>query len=337
MPPSLPSRFPVICGPTAGGKTAAAVGVAHLLRREHGIAAEVITADAFQVYRGMDIGTAKPTVAEREGIPHHLIDLVEPTERFTLDQWLAAAETKIDELRARDVLPIVVGGTHLYIKALMEGLFEGPAADPALRAQLEAMDPAVRRAEFERIDPAAAARIHPNDTRRTVRALEVFRLTGKPISEHQGQWDRPGGARPDAQLITLNWPTDLLNRRINARVKQMIVQGLEEEVRRIAAKPGFGPQAREALGYKQFLPWFELTDETTKRVVAIRPELPPTWVDDVVERIKIDTRRFGKSQRTWLKRLSLVQGCIGIDASAAVPEQIAQTIVESILTTDCQA
>ncbi|MFT3687275.1 MAG: tRNA (adenosine(37)-N6)-dimethylallyltransferase MiaA [Phycisphaerales bacterium] len=316
---SFPTRFPVICGPTAGGKTAAAVALAHLLR-ERGFTAEVITADAYQIYKGMDIGTAKPSLAEREGVPHHLIDLIEPTERFTLDQWLGAAEAKIDELKSRGVIPIVVGGTHLYIKALMEGLFEGPAADPVLRAQLEAMPPADRRAELERIDPAAAVRIHPNDLRRTVRALEVFRLTGKPITEHQGQWDRPGGARPDAQLVALNWPTELLNRRINARVKQMMEQGLLDEVRRIAAAPGFGPQAGEALGYKQLRPL--LNGQNQPRQSSI---------EEAIERIKIETRRFGKNQRTWLKRLSLIQGCLAIDASAQTSQQIAQTIAKSIL------
>lgn len=317
----LPSRFPVICGPTAGGKTAAAVALAHLLQREHGLRAQIVTADAFQVYKRMDIGTAKPTLAEREGVPHHLIDLVEPTERFTLDQWLTAAEAKISELRAGGCLPIVVGGTHLYIKALMEGLFEGPAADPALRASLEAMDPATRRAELERVDPAAAMRIHPNDLRRTVRALEVFRLTGKAISQHQGQWDREGGARSDAQLVALHWPTESLNRRINARVKQMVDQGLLEEIRRIIAHPGFGPQAREALGYKQLI-----------QLCQPGSEPKATSIGDAVERIKIDTRRFGKNQRTWLKRLSLIQGCLTIDASTKSPHQIAQVIVNKVLT-----
>lgn len=317
----LPPRFPVICGPTAGGKTAAAVAIAHLLRDKHGITAEVVTADAFQIYKGMDIGTAKPTLVERAGIPHHLIDLVEPTERFTLDQWLNAAEAKIAELRARDTLPIVVGGTHLYIKALMEGLFEGPGADAPLRAELEAMDPEARRAELQRVDPAAALRIHPNDLRRTVRALEVFRLTGKPISDHQGQWDKAGAARADAQLVTLQWPTDALNRRINARVKQMIEQGLVDEVRRIAESPGFGPQAREALGYKQLIP-----------LVTEGKVSPSTSLGDAIERIKIDTRRFGKNQRTWLKRLSLIQGCLAIDASVVDAGSVAQTIVNTILT-----
>ncbi|MBY0307323.1 MAG: tRNA (adenosine(37)-N6)-dimethylallyltransferase MiaA [Phycisphaerales bacterium] len=313
-------RFPVICGPTAGGKTAAAVALAHVLA-DRGLQAEVVTADAFQVYRAMDIGTAKPSLAEREGVPHHLIDLVDPTERFTLDRWLSAAEAKIDELKARAAVPIVVGGTHLYIKALMEGLFDGPAADAALRADLEAMGPAARRAELERVDPRAAARIHPNDARRTVRALEVFRLTGRPISDHQGQWDRAGGSRTDARLVALNWPTELLNRRINARVKQMMEQGLLEEVQRLMAGPGLGPQAGEALGYKQL-----------RLLLSERSAPGPRELEDAVERIKIDTRRFGKNQRTWLKRLSLIDGCLALDAAAQTPQQIAQTVVASILT-----
>jgi len=311
----------VICGPTAGGKTAAAVALAHVLRDRHGITAEVVTADAFQVYSGMDIGTAKPTLSERAGVPHHLIDLVDPTQRFTLDQWLSAAERQIAALRARGTLPIVVGGTHLYIKALLEGLFDGPGADAPLRAELESMDPALRRAELQRIDPAAAQRIHANDTRRTVRAIEVFRLTGRPISEHQSQWDRAGAARTDALLVTLHWPTDALNRRINARVKQMMEQGLLDEVRAIAAKPGFGPQSREALGYKQLL-----------ELLASSQGVSDTSLGDAVERIKIETRRFGKNQRTWLKRLSLIQGALPIEAAETDSIAIAQTIANKVLT-----
>lgn len=311
----------MICGPTAGGKTAAAVALAHLLRERHGIAAEIVTADAFQVYRGMDIGTAKPTLAEREGIPHHLIDVVDPAQRFTLDQWLSAAEELITTLRAGGTLPIVVGGTHLYIKALLEGLFDGPGADPALRSELDAMDPALRRAELQRIDPAAALRIHANDTRRTVRAIEVFRLTGTPISDHQSQWDRAGAARNDALLVTLQWPTDALNRRINSRVKQMMEQGLLDEVRRIAAGPGFGPQSCEALGYKQLL-----------KLLNGNKGVSDASLGDAVERIKIETRRFGKNQRTWLKRLSLIQGSLPIDATTADSLTVAQTIANTALT-----
>lgn len=306
MPP-----FPVICGPTAGGKTAVAVELA-LLLRARGTPAEIVTADAFQVYTGLDIGTAKPTIEERRGFPHHLIDLVEPTESFTVNDWLTRAEATIADLQARGITPIVVGGTHFYIKALMEGLFEGPAADPALRAQLTALDPAERRAELQRIDPEAAARIHANDTRRTVRALEVFRLTGKPISVHQQQWDA-GAPRLDALLVTLNWPTDALNRRINARVKQMMDVGLLDEVRALLQRDALGPQACEALGYKQLIPL----------AIADRWPPPPGPLEAAVERIKIDTRRFGKNQRTWLKRLSTLPGTLPIDAATTTPDAIA--------------
>lgn len=306
-------RFPVICGPTAGGKSGLALALALELRDRLGIHAEIITADAFQVYRGMDIGTAKPSLDERRGIPHHLIDIADPSERFTLDRWLSLAEQAIADLRARNVLPIVVGGTHLYVKALMEGLFKGPAADPALRAELEAMDPQARRGELERLDPQAAQRIHSHDVRRTIRALEVHRLTGKPISDHQQQWDR-AGPRADAFLVTLNWPTPEINRRINARVHAMMSGGLLEETRALHASGKFGPQAREALGYKQLLAHVE-------RAVPL---------DDCVERIKIETRRFAKNQRTWLKRLAGQPGSVALHPGTADLAEQMRLVIASI-------
>lgn len=321
-------RFPVIIGPTAGGKTALAVKLCFALA-SRGRPAEVVTADSMQVYRGMDIGTAKPTLEERRGVPHHLIDLVEPTESFTVDQWLKAAEACIAELRARSVIPVVVGGTNLYVKALLEGLFDGPAADEALRAELTAMDPQTRREELQRADPAAAARIHFNDVRRTVRALEVFRLTGKPISDHQTQWGPggpggPGGegdgtrstVRSDALIVGLEWPTDEINRRINARVKQMVEQGLIEEVRTLHTANRLGPQAREALGYKQL-------------IEAIAAGGRKQDIEDAVERIKIETRRFAKNQRTWLKRFRVIPGAgvMWLDgASADQPTAIERVV-----------
>jgi tRNA dimethylallyltransferase len=299
----VPDRFPIICGPTAGGKSALAVALA-LALREHGRPAEVVTADAFQVYRGMDIGTAKPTADERRGVPHHLIDLVEPTDPFTVEQWLSAAEATIDGLRARGVIPIVVGGTHLYVKALLEGLFQGPPPDPALRQRLAALDPATRRAELERADPAAAARIHFNDERRTIRALEVFRQTGRPISDWQKQWD-DGPPRTDALLVVLDWPTEAINRRINARVKAMMSAGLLGEVEGLWRADRLGRQAREALGYKQLLGLLE----------APRPN--PAALEGAVERIKIETRRFAKNQRTWLKRLRTTPGTVTLTCDDA--------------------
>ncbi|MEM9064903.1 MAG: tRNA (adenosine(37)-N6)-dimethylallyltransferase MiaA [Planctomycetota bacterium] len=305
-------QIPVIVGPTAGGKSAVAVCLAE--RLAHRAGGEVVTCDAFQVYRGMDIGTAKPTNAERRGIPHHLIDLVEPTERYSVQRWLDDADAVMTEIQSRGKVPIVVGGTHLFVKALLDGLFEGPPGDESLREELRALGPKALRAELEARDPATATRLHPNDERRTVRALEVLRLTGKPISEWQTQWDDgqdsgPLGARR-YQLIGLEWPAEVLNRRINERVRGMIDAGLVDEARQLHEADRLGPQAREALGYKQLFPYFE----------GIVP------LDEAVEKIKIETRRFGKNQRTWLRRLRAKPGSVWIEAEGRDPQEISQTI-----------
>ncbi len=298
------TRFPVIVGPTAGGKSDLAVDVALALGN-----AEIVTADAFQVYRGMDIGTAKPTIAERRGVAHHLIDVVEPTEPFSVSQWLTLAEEAIGVIRSRGATPVVVGGTHLYVKALLDGLFEGPDPDPQLRDQLRAMDPAARRAELERVDPGAAARIHANDERRTIRALEIHRQTGKPITALQSQWDQT--RRTDCVLVGLSWPAAELNKRINARVKSMMDAGLIDEVRVLFEADRLGTQAREALGYKQILRY--LKGEWT--------------LDEATEAIKIETRRFAKNQRTWLRRLATTPGSKWIDAATTPRESWTQLVL----------
>ncbi|HVZ92950.1 MAG TPA: tRNA (adenosine(37)-N6)-dimethylallyltransferase MiaA [Phycisphaerales bacterium] len=287
--------FPLILGPTAGGKSTLAVDLALALRDKHNQPAEIITADSMQIYKGMDIGTAKPTPEERRGVPHHLLDLIEPTEPFSVDQWLDLANPLIDELRSRNIIPIVVGGTNLYVKALLEGLFEGPPANESLRAELSALPREELRARLLAADPIAAQRIHPNDTRRTIRTLEVFAATGKPISELQEQWDT-GRVRQDALPVFLDWPTELINPRINARVKAMFEQGFESEARTLWQSNRLGPQAREALGYKQLIEHFE--DRAT--------------LEGAVEEIKIQTRRFAKNQRTWLRRLSTIPGSLRI-------------------------
>lgn len=302
------TTIPVIVGPTAGGKTALAVRMAQLLA-ERGCAGEIISADSVQIFREMDIGSAKPDAHERAGIPHHLIDVVDPEDRFTVHDWLATAERAVAQIRGRGAIPIVAGGTNLYIKAFLDGLFEGPEPDEALRVQLRALTQTERRAELERVDPAAAGRIHPNDERRTVRALEVFRQTGVPISEHQKQWDRR--RRPGAVLLVLDWPAEAINRRINRRVKQMMEAGLLDEVRLLA--PRLGPQAREALGYKQLL-----------------RHLAGGWtLEEAVEQIKIETRRFAKNQRTWLRRLRTTPGTGVFCPEGAHPEKIAQSMVDA--------
>lgn len=308
------ARFPVIVGPTAGGKSALAVDVAlEMMRRGVG-AGEIVTADAFQVYRDLDIGTAKPTEDERRGIPHHLIDVVDPGAPFSVHDWLALATRAIDDIRSRGGVPIVAGGTNLYIKALMEGMFSGPGADEVVRAELRALDPATRRAELERVDPAAAARIHPNDERRTIRALEVHRLTGRPISDWQGQWDRDE-TRDDRALVGLVWDRETLNERINERIRRMMADGLLEEVRRLLQAGRLTGQAGEALGYKQLVRY-----------------LNGDWaLDEAVEQIKIETRRLAKNQRTWLRRLRRIPGSRWIQTGCDPASNWAQITVDHCL------
>ena len=307
-------RFPVIVGPTAGGKSALALAVGEAIN------GEIVSADSVQIFRGMDIGSAKGSKDEQARVRHHLIDVVNPTDAFTVADWLTATEHAIADIRSRGRVPVVVGGTHLYIKNFLEGMFEGPGADEALREQLRAVPAAELRAELERVDPQAAARIHPNDQRRTIRAIEVFRLTGKPISEHQSQWDVQDRVRRDCVLVGLDWPVETLNPRINARVKAMMEQGLLEEVRRLRDAEAFNPrgdgkpnQAREALGYKQLLEHLE----------------GRTKLEDAVEELKIETRRFAKNQRTWLKRLKLTPGSVWIDVETTPVEKWIEIVLRA--------
>jgi len=261
----------------------------------------------------LDIGSAKPTRQQQREFPHHLIDIVEPTEPFTASDWYGLALPLVDAIRDRGSIPILVGGTHLYIKIFMEGLFPGPAADAAIRKALEQMDPNERRAELERIDPQAATRIHFNDVRRTIRAIEVHRLTGTPISDLQQQWDQ-SRVRPDCRLVGLDWPADATRRRINARVHAMIDMGLVEEARALFEGNRLGPTACTALGYKQLVDHFEG-----------RLSLP-----DAIEQIKIRTRNFAKAQRTWLRRLKPMPGSIWLHA-AAQSESMPQTLLDRLL------
>lgn len=300
--------IPIIAGPTAGGKTALAVEVAQRLAP-----AQVVSADSMLLYRGMDIGTAKPTEAERGGVPHHLVDICDPADSFTVHDWLRAATDAIGSIRSSGARTVVAGGTHLYIKALLDGLFDGPGANDSIRAELDALDNDALRAALLAADPAAASRLHPNDRRRTIRALEVFRLTGTPISALQKQWDTD---RPESPylLVVLAWSTDLINRRINDRVRQMVAQGLVEEARGLWEARRLGPQAREALGYKQLVAHFE----------------GRCSLDDAIEQIKIETRRFAKNQRTWLRRLGAAPGCVRIDCEAVPPHGRADLVLSAL-------
>ncbi len=275
-------------GPTAGGKSALAVALAE---RTGG---EIVSADAFQVYRHLDAGTAKPTAEERARVPHHLIDCVEPMERFTVRDWLDRADAEVERLIAGGRPPVVVGGTNLYVRALLNGLMDGPDADHAFRASLDAVPDAELHARLRGCDPAAADRIAPADRQRTVRGLEVFHLTGRPLSEQQREWSAAVEPpyRHDPVLLGLRWEVPAINGRINARVKAMFENGLVEETRRLEAAGLLGLQAREAIG--------------TKQVLAELAKAKPDF-DAAREQVKVKTRRFAKQQRTWLRRFAGVR------------------------------
>jgi tRNA dimethylallyltransferase len=277
---------PFITGATAGGKTALGLEVARRLN------AEILSLDSMAVYRGLDIGTAKPSAEERGQVPHHLIDLVEPDEEFSLAQYLSAATRACETVRARGRVPLFVGGTPLYLKALLRGIFEGPPADWEFRRRVLA-EAAERGGDWlhqrlAQVDPPAARRLHPHDTRRLVRALEVFEKTGRPISDWQQQFDR---ARPAAacRVFVVDWPRDELYRRIDVRVEAMFAAGLIDEVRLLlAAGKNLGRTARQALGYREVLDH-----------LAGKLDLPET-----IDLVKTRTRQFAKRQLTWFRSLS---------------------------------
>nr|PZN44287.1 MAG: tRNA (adenosine(37)-N6)-dimethylallyltransferase MiaA [Bacillota bacterium] len=275
-------RVLVIAGPTAVGKTETAILVARRL------GGEIISADSMQVYRGFDIGTAKPTPAEQQGIPHHLIDIRDPWEEFSVVDFQNLADQLIREINARGRLPILVGGTGFYIRATLRSYtFAELETDGSVRAALYAEAdrigaPALHRRLAE-VDPEAAARIHPNDKLRIVRALEVYTLTGQPISRLQQQ----AGDRYDHLLVGLQMDREELYRRINQRVDRMLAAGWLEEVRRLLAAggpPRRGPMAN--LGYRELVAYL--------RGLA-------TW-EETVDWIKRNTRRYAKRQLTWFRR-----------------------------------
>jgi tRNA dimethylallyltransferase len=283
----------VILGPTASGKSDLAMAAARAVP-----GAEILSVDSMQVYRGMDIGTAKPTATERTEIRHHLIDVVAPTERFTVARFVELADEVIRDARTRRVpLLVATGGTPLYYKALFEGIFDGPGADPAVRLRLRGLSNAELHARLTIVDPAAAERIHPNDTKRLVRALEVHELTGRPISSFQTDWENPQ-ARHTATWFGLSWEKDELNRRINARVRAMVDAGWLDETRRLLAEHGsLSPTATEATGYH------ELIEHLAGRLS----------LDDAIEQIKIATRQLARRQMKWFRRFSQVRWIAGIE------------------------
>ncbi len=281
-------QLPVILGCTASGKASVALELARRL------GAQILVVDSMKIYRRMNIGTAKPSPEAQADVVHHGIDLVEPSESFSVAQYVDCADEAIAAIAAQGVIPLAAGGTSLYLKALTEGLFEGPSADPDLRDTLKARAAEeglpTLHAELAAVDPAAAGLIHPNDERRIVRALEVYHTAGKPISELQQQWGSQ--RRYECQFIGLRRDKADQSSQINRRVKRMVEAGLADEVRALLDEPTpLSKQAAAAVGYA------ELIDHFAGRCT----------LDEAIEKIKINTRRLAKKQRTWHRRFAGVR------------------------------
>lgn len=290
-----PDRWVGLVGPTASGKSAIGLMVAHK------VDVEIVSVDSALVYRGMDIGTAKPTVRQRSQIPHHLIDLMEPTDRYSAARFAADARQLIRDINARGRLPLLVGGTMLYIKALVDGLDAMPSTDPALRDALLAEGrergwPALH-AELQKIDPETAARLKPNDSQRIQRALEVWRQTGRPLSSFHTKGNTTsvgGGGLPPRALISLE-PQDRawLHERIALRFDYMLDEGFLDEVHALRARGDLRPDlpSMRSVGYRQA---WEALDAGLKGD-ALRLALRETGV--------AATRQLAKRQLTWLRSM----------------------------------
>ncbi len=277
----------VLTGPTGSGKSQRALELAARLD------AEIVAMDSMTLYRGMDIGTAKPTVADREAVPHHLIDVLEPWQSGSVAWWLGEAKRVVGEIESRGRIALFVGGTPLYLKALIAGLFDGPPADPAIRERLtqeaEAKGSDSLHRRLAEVDPVSAAKLHPNDSRRIIRALEVFELTGQPISVWQTQWSAIESRPADAPtIICLDRPREELYDRINRRAEAMFAEGLIDEAHRLRLldRP-LSVEASKALGYAEAM---ELLDGSISR-------------EEAIARVQMRSRNLAKRQMTWFRHL----------------------------------
>jgi tRNA dimethylallyltransferase len=303
MPTDALPAIVALAGPTASGKSAAALALAEAT------GAEIVSVDSALVYRGMDIGTAKPSPAERARVPHHLIDIRDPAQSYSAAEFAADAQGLVREIRARGRPVVLAGGTMLYFKALFEGLAALPAADDALRSEIESQAaeagwPALH-AQLAQVDPVTAARLAPNDGQRIQRALEVFRLTGRPLSHLHQEAGRGDGLRPDRFLSLEPADRGWLHERIAQRFDAMLAAGFLDEVRRLRARGDLhaGLPSMRAVGYRQA--WEALEG------------LAP--LDSVRERGIAATRQLAKRQLTWLRGMPHRQ-VIACDAADAVQQ-----------------
>lgn len=276
-------RVVLLGGPTAVGKTSLSLELAERLP------GEIVNADSMQVYRYMDIGTAKPSPAERSAVAHHLIDVANPDEPFDAARYRDLARPAIDDIHARGNVPLIVGGTGLYMKVLTRGICSGPPADSRIKEDLVLEEQTVGLAtlheELSRIDPDAASRIHPHDRQRIHRALEVFRLTGIPISAYQKSHGFEETLLPAVKVFVFRERDDLYAR-INSRVEEMMARGFEDEVRRLL-EMGYGPDLKpmQSLGYRQIAGYL----------------LGRLSRDEALYQMKRETRRYAKRQLTWFR------------------------------------
>jgi tRNA dimethylallyltransferase len=294
--------LPVVLGPTGSGKSELAIRIALA------VDGEIVNCDSLQIYRGFDVGTAKVPPADRHGVPHHLIDLIEPHQLFTAGEYSRIATAALREIARRYRMPVVVGGTGFYLRALLEGLSPGPPRDARVRARLQRREeerPGSMHRILTRLDPAAAARIHANDKNKTMRALEVRLLEGKPIASLFAR-GRSGLSGFQPIKLGLDPPRELLYSALDARTARIFEQGLIAEVRGLLAT-GVAPGAKpfESLGYKQAL-------EAVQGRIALEEALRST---------QLETRRYAKRQLTWFRKEPGVHWLQGFGGEAAVQAQ----------------